>query len=92
MTTAKIYKSYGVLAHEKKPFYSECAPASDIFEQITVEIPFPTWRNYQEKLGVTIDGTDYLLSDILTNWGDDPALGWADENRVKHHKKLRIID
>ena len=92
MTTAKIYKSFGALAHEKKPFFSECAPASEIFEQITVEIPFPTWRNHQEKLGVTIGGVDYLLSDVLTNWDDDPALMWTDGNRIKHHKKLHVID
>ena len=92
MKNYKIYKSYGVLSHEKKPFYSECAPASDIFEQITVEIPYPTWYTIQDKLGVTIDGVDYLLSDVLTNCGDAPALVWVDGNRVNHHKKLNVID
>ena len=34
-----LYKSYGVLAHEGHPVYSVHAPASDIFDRITVEVP-----------------------------------------------------
>ena len=81
--TANIYKSYGVLAHEKHPYYSVSAPASDVYDIVKVEITVPTWRNVMDQLGVTLDGQDYLLSDVLTNRGDKPALAWVNDNG--HH-------
>lgn len=88
--TIQIYKSFGVLGHEYQPFYSESAPASDVFERISVEIPFPTWRNVMDEVGVTIDGVDYLLSQVLTNHGDRPALAWFD-GRSRLHKILKVV-
>ena len=80
----KIYKSYGVLAHEKKPVYSLNTPASDIYDEITVDIPFPIWHNYMDEIGVTIDGIDLLLGQVLTNWGDAPAIVWFDGKKRNH--------
>ena len=34
----KLYASYGVLAHEKTPIFSDEAPASEAYNTITVEI------------------------------------------------------
>lgn len=87
--TVKIYKSYGVLAHEKQPFYSISTPASDVYDIVAVDIPFPTWHNYMGDIGVTIDGVDYILSDILTNRGDAPVLMWYDGHH-NHYKHLDI--
>ena len=89
--TTKIYKSYGVLAHEKQPFYSVSCPASDIHDEIQVEMPCPVWRTVMGDAGVTLGGIDYLLADVLTNWGDDPALVWYEDDG-KHHKLLQVVD
>lgn len=89
--TAQIFKSYGVLAHEKQPFYSVSAPASDIFDQITVNLPCKTWRNGMDEIGVTLDGEDFLLSQVLTNWGDAPAMVWLDRTQTKRHIILEVV-
>lgn len=78
MRTIKIYKSYGVLAHEKQPVYTVSNPASDIYDVITVGIPVKTWENQYGEIGVTLDGEDYLLSDVITNRGDAPVMRWYD--------------
>lgn len=78
----KLYESYGVLAHEKKPVYTIDAPASEAYNVITVYIPdeFKICNNiYGEKL-IEIKGETYLLSDILTNYGEKPCL-WFGEKR-----------
>lgn len=90
MSKIKVFASYGVLAHEKKPFYSVGAPAGDIYDEITVKIPYPTWSNPMGDLGVTIDGVDYLMSQVLTNHGDEPALTWFDGRR-KHRVILETV-
>lgn len=76
MKTITIYKSYGVLAHEKAPFYSIGCPASDIYDTINVAMPCPTWENAMGEIGVTLDGVDYLLHQVLTNRADKPVLSW----------------
>lgn len=82
----KITKSYGALAHEKHPFFSE-RPASAIYDKIVVEIPpgFEVTNNEISGILVKPHGATqfYLLDEILTNVGDDPALSWYDGNR-KH--------
>lgn len=89
--TTTIYKSYGVLAHEKQPVYSKAAPASQIYDRITVEINLPTWENAGGELGVILDGRKELLDDLLTTRGDAPALAWYDEDGY-HHIILKVID
>jgi hypothetical protein len=87
----KIFKSYGVLAHEKQPVYTVNVPASDIYDQITVKLPCKTWRNVMDDLGVTLDGEDFLLSDVLTNLGDEPALVWMDSTQTTRHTILEVV-
>ena len=86
-----IYKSYGVLAHEKQPFYSVNAPASEINEAIKVRLPYDVWATASGELGVTLGGVGYLVREILTNWGDDPALVWYEADG-KHHRLLKVVD
>lgn len=87
-----IYKSYGVLAHEKEPFYSYTAPASDIYDVISVEIP-ETFKPYEtecDNICVTIGKYPRLLNEALTNVGDAPALGWWDGEKDVY-RILRIV-
>ena len=77
-TTIKLYKSYGVLAHEKRPVYTISAPASDAYDEITVEVPVPVWENTMGELCVTLGGVDYLMQDALTEWGEKPVLVYHD--------------
>ena len=76
----KLYASYGVLAHEKTPIYSDEAPASEAYSIITVEIPdeYPLSENGLGETLIDIYGSTYLLQEVLTNSGDRPALKWYD--------------
>lgn len=79
-----LYKSYGVLAHEATPFYSVSTPASDICDQITVSIPNAIGSNSLGEILVEIDGTQYLLGEVLTDWDGAPALAWFDGATTRH--------
>lgn len=87
----KIYKSYGVLAHEKQPFYSVSAPASPIYDEIKAEMPCEVWETASGEPCVTLGGVDYIVREILTNWGDEPALVWYEDDG-KHHRLLKVVD
>ena len=86
----KIYKSYGVLAHEYEPVYTVGKPASEIYDEVNVTLP-DGWEEAEGVFGdiliVSPDGKTYLANNILTNWGDRPALIWCD-NRQNRHKIL----
>lgn len=84
-----IYAYYGVLAHEKVPCYSPYK-VEGIRDELTVEIPYPTWRNYMDDLGVTLGGRDYLLHEVLTDWHGAPALCWVNNNEKKHRVLLTV--
>jgi len=74
----KVYCSYGVLAHEKKNYYSFSAPASDIYDKIEIGIPDDIIAG-ENELGepiLQLGGVEYLLSEVLTNAGDAPVLRW----------------
>lgn len=82
-TIVKLYASYGVLAHEKRPVFTTDYPATNAYDEIMVEIPYPVWRSTMNELGVTINGQDYLLSEVLTNRDFDPVLRWCDGQRIQ---------
>lgn len=83
--TYKLYESYGMLAHEKRPVYSDMIPATNAYNVITVEIPdeYTLSENGAGDTLIDIDGETYLLSEVLSNCGDSPALKWFDGQ--KHH-------
>lgn len=88
-----IYKSYGVLAHEKQPVYTFDAPASEIYD--TVEVEFPDgWSVGENAAGETLvdspHGITYRGKEILSNWGDAPAFRWND-GRSDRHIILEVI-
>lgn len=84
-----IYAYYGVLGHEKCPVYWPSHVNGEICEELAVDIPVPMWRNTYDEPGVTLDGNDYLLQEVLTNWGDEPALVWINDAGKKRHLILK---
>lgn len=88
----KVYKSYGVLAHEKQPVYTVGRPASDIYDEVNVDLP-SGWEiapnAYGETLICSPDGVTYLANEILSNWGDAPALIWCDDKLDIHRVMLK---
>lgn len=79
--THKLYASYGVLAHEKQPVYTDGLPASDIYDLVTVDLPAGVSILHHAAGGtlVDIDGQVYFLNDILsTDDQDQPILTWFD--------------
>lgn len=79
--THKLYASYGVLAHEKQPVYTDGLPASDIYDLVTVDLPagVSIHHNAEGETLVDIDGQVYFLNDILsTDDQDQPILTWFD--------------
>jgi len=89
--TVHIYKSYGVLGHEKQPFYSVGHPASEIHDVITVTVAAPVWETQSGELGITLDGDEYLFSSVLTNSGEHPVLRWFD-GRNTRWMALDVVD
>jgi hypothetical protein len=87
-----LYESYGVIAHEKTPVYSETIPASSAYDVITVDIPdqYPLSRNELGETLIDIDGVTWLLREVLKNKGDHPALRWFDGRRY-HTIQLKTV-
>ena len=81
----KLYASYGVLAHEKRPVFTDTIPASDFYDVITVDIPdkYPISENIFGQTLIDIEGETYLLHEVLNNFGDDPCLSWYNEHEVR---------
>lgn len=92
-TIVPAYKSYGVLAHEKRPVYTVNWPVSEIYDRISLAIP-AEYEIYETALGIpgiVINGEKYFLSDLLTNYGDKPVLEYI-ENNTYHRVFLHTVD
>lgn len=96
-----IYKSYGVLAHEKTPVYTFDGPVSEIFDAVEVSLP-EGWSVAHNAVGQTLvdspDGITYLGREILSNRGYDPVFRWYDGHsdrwiklRPSAQKNYRVI-
>lgn len=79
----ELYESFGVLSHEKEPVYSQFAPASDVYNRITVELPYVTGETAAREPVLTLDGVDYPLHVVLTTWDNTPTLRWYDGRRIR---------
>ena len=89
----KLYKNYGVLAHEKEPLYTYLAPASYVYDRVTVDIPQVIGMSeYDDEPLVSLDGREYLLQDVLTTMYDDPVLRWYDGQSYHHVILLAVKD
>lgn len=82
-----IYKNWGVLAHEKQPVYTCDNPITEAYDVVNVRLP-DNWtagaNRYGETLIAVPNGKTYLGDEILTNWGDAPALRWYDGHTDRH--------
>ena len=91
----KIYKSYGVLAHEYQPVYTVDGPAAEIYDVVNVTLP-EGWEVDEGAFGGTLivspAGDTYIGNDIISNWGDRPALIWYDNRLVMHRIVLSEFD
>jgi hypothetical protein len=82
----KIYANYGVLAHEKETVYTTAPHEyATVSEPVTVTIPESVTPRENEagEIIVTLDGTAYLLCEVLTNAGDKPVIRWYDGAKYK---------
>lgn len=86
-----IFKSYGVLAHEKQPVYTFGARASEIYDKIRVEVPACGVNQFGEPL-IEIDGLTYSLSELLTNRGEKPAILIPGDSKYSHYKILKEVE
>lgn len=74
----KLYKNYGVLAHEKESLYTYLKPASDVYDRVKVDVPYIVGvGDYGEYL-VLLGGEVYTLQDVLSTVDGAPALRWYD--------------
>lgn len=82
----KIYKSYGVLAHEKQPFYSAYAPASTVYDAIDLDIPVATATAADGATILVQTGEDWTpIEHALTNdRAGNPVIRWIDRYGHKH--------
>lgn len=70
----KLYKNYGVFAHEKEPLYTYSAPASNVYDRVTVYIPQVIGVNTYDEPLVSLGGMIYPLQDVLATVDGEPAL------------------
>ena len=74
----KLYKNYGVMAHEKEPVYTYFVPVAAAYDLVTVDIPQISGMNEYDEPLLTLDGRDYLLYDVLSTVDDALVLRWYD--------------
>lgn len=87
----KLYESYGALAHERRPIYSDTIPATEHYNIITVDMPFALAENAMGETLIDIDGETYLLAQVLTCRGDEPCIRWYDNRQKEHHRVLERV-
>lgn len=81
--TYKLFESWGVLGKERRPVYSDTIPATEHYDIITVDIPYPLAENEMGETLIDIDGTTYLLSEVLTDCGDAPCIAIYDGHQMR---------
>lgn len=74
----KLYESMGMLAHERRPVYSDRVPATDCYDVVTVDIPYTLSENEAGETLIDLDGQTCLLAEVLSNSGDKPCIAWFD--------------
>ena len=92
-----IYASHGLLSHEKEIVYT-VAPTA-VCDAIEVDIP-DAYETVGGDIGVTLDGRDCLLREVLANANhkglagkteDRPILRWYDGQGYKT-QNIQILD
>ena len=95
MDKIKVYASYGVLAHEKQPFYSQY-PASDIYDELYISVP-EGWEAWEAENGRIIvkkhGGFTYTLDEVLTNTRTGkPVFQWVENFGETHSAHVEIVE
>lgn len=85
-----LYKSYGVLGREKEPVYTWGAPASEVYDTISAEMPEIIGTNEMGEPLVDLCGTTYRINDVLSTHYDAHALRHYD-GRSTHYRAVREI-
>lgn len=88
--TLKLYESWGMLGKEKTPVYSVTTPATEHYDVITVEMPFSLSENEAGQILVDINGTTYMLNEVLDARNDVPCIRWYD-GHYTHRKSLTVL-
>lgn len=86
-----IFRSYGVLGHEKQPVYTWGAGGGEIYDKIQVELPQAAGVDQFGEPLLEIDGLTYAFSELLTNYGDKPAIIIPGDSPHSRYKVLREI-
>ncbi len=92
----KIYANYGVLAHEKTTVYTYANNASEIYDEIYIEIP-EGFKVYEQADGIGIilsadKGYDYTVDDLLRNVGGTPAFVYVGKDGRRRTSKCKILE
>lgn len=93
MEKIRGYANYGVLAHEKKPVFtiSNTHAHTTVSEEIEITLP-DKWGVGEDRLGrkliITPDGEKYIADDIISSYGENPALNWYDGG--KEHRIILV--
>ena len=74
----KLYKNYGMLAHDKEPVYTYFIPVAAAYDLVTVDIPQVSGMNEYDEPLVSLGGRDYPLCDVLSTVDDALVLRWYD--------------
>lgn len=92
----KIYANYGVLSSERKIVYTYSSKASEIFDEIYIEIP-AGFKVYDQSDGIGIilsadEGYDYTVDELLKNVGDAPVFCYVGKDGGYRAIKCRVVE
>lgn len=73
-----MYESYGVLCHEKESVFTLFAPASNVYDFITVDVPNVVGFNLINEPVVDCGGVEYPLESVLKSRNSEPTLCYYD--------------
>lgn len=83
----KVYANYGVLAHEKETVYSTAPHEhATLSEPILIDLPASVnpRENAFDEIIVDLNGSTYLLSEVISGTRGDVVLKWYDGKA--HHQ------
>lgn len=97
MDRVKLYKSYGVIAHEAHPVYTIGTPASDIYDIIEVTIPNGVTASKNKAGEIIFEFEDapkqrFTARETLSNRGETPILRFWDFDREGPNATMRWVE
>lgn len=90
--TVAIYANYGLLVHEKEVVYTYPCSATEICDELIVELPSINGAHwYLNTYGdpcIKIGAYVYCLAQLLSAYRDCPVLRWLDDDGVMRRVAL----